>query len=489
MASWVDKDTHGWDYHPTSESDWPELIDRCGGGPKFEGIVAVARSNRARTVVVENRYVDADFRSDFSAFWSKRFDSVPQFCRRVHFFRRHIDDVRFHRLPTDPGYLGYSVLRPGPHIDGHVGRTVLTPPVALRSATLATIDDEVSLYGNRLRINGAPFSEQDGEFLRCAHAAIWSCHYSAFRRDLVGRCLTADLVALTPALLSAARALPSPGMTLEQIQAVFGATGQPALLYFLNKMPRVPGVEEPRPSAAKAKLLHGFWDTRLFSVICRYLNSGFPVMIANATHAFVLVGWIRRGSRIRFIACDDQQRPYEVINSPFTDHRAPWLAMMIPLPPKVYLSGEMAETWGHRMLRMLGSASGVSKAWQDLSQALSLVPKGASLRTFLRDARDYKARLVNQGRDEEVVRQLRFARLPHYVWVVEAHDRAAREAGNPSVIAEVLFDSNSSDHPNRRPRSDAISMPGFTVITPPDNGKPVPVRYQECPWNSQLHSP
>jgi len=491
LASWVDNDTHGWIFHPSGDVEWKALADQCGGGPRFEVVLDVARSNRARTVVVENRYIDADFRSDFSTFWSKRFDVVPQFCRRVHFFRRRLTDDQLHNLPARPGYLGYSVLRPGPHIDGHIGRTVLVPPPKLRAATLATIDDEVSLFGNALSVTGAPFSEQDGEYLRCAHAAIWLCHYSAFRRGLVGRRLTADLVALTPALLSAVRALPSPGMTLEQIQAVFAATGQPALLYWLNKMPRVPGVVNPTPSLYPSgdPLPSGYWDTRLFSVICRYLNSGFPVMIANASHAFVLVGWFRRRGRIRFVACDDQQQPYEVIDSPFTDARAPWLAIMVPLPPKVYLSGEMAETWGHRSFRALGAASGVTKAWRDLNQALATVPKGASLRTFLRDARDYKATLAHQHRGRDVVRELRLARLPHYVWVVEAHDRAAREAGRPPVIAEILFDPNSSDHLHRQPRSDAVSMPGLTVVTPPDGGKPVPVRYRERPWRSQLTSP
>ena len=173
------------------------------------------------------------------------------------------------------------------------------------------------------------------------------------------------------------------------------------------------------------------------------------------------------------MACDDQQRPYEVINSPFTDTRAPWLAMMIPLPPKVYLSGGMAETWGHRTFRELGAASGVTKAWGDLNQALATTPKDASLRTFLRDARDYKGRLADQDRDGGVMRELRLARLPHYVWVVEAHDRTARDAGKPSVIAEILFDPNSSDHLNRRPRSE-VSMPGLTVVTPPDAANPSP---------------
>ena len=68
----------------------------------------------------------------------------------------------------------------------------------------------------------------------------------------------------------------------------------------------------------------------MFSVICRYLNSGFPVMVANARHAWVLVGWFKQRGQIRFVACDDQRGPYEVIKSPFFDDRAPWLAIMVP---------------------------------------------------------------------------------------------------------------------------------------------------------------
>lgn len=111
---------------------------------------------------------------------------------------------------------------------------MLLPPPQLRNATMACVDDEVSHFANTLRVRDAPYSEQDGEFLRCAHAAIWACHYSAFRRGLVGRRLTLDLVDLAPALLSPARPLPSPGMTLEHVQAVFDATGQPALLYGMS---------------------------------------------------------------------------------------------------------------------------------------------------------------------------------------------------------------------------------------------------------------
>ncbi len=492
MDPWADPNTHGLVFHPSSDKDWQDLVVSCGGGPLFTSVLDVVRRNRCRTVVVENRYIDADYRSDFSEFWSKQFDSVSPFARRVHFFRAHLSEDKLHLLSsrTRRSYLGYSVLRPSPHAEGRIGRTVLSPPPQLRDATMALIEDEVSLYGNTLHVAGAPFMEQDGEFLRCAHAAIWGCHYSAYRRGLVGRRHTAELADLAPALLSADRALPSPGMTLEQIQAVFDATGQPALRYMGSQLPEVPGVEPPEELRNKrGELLpSGYWDTRLFSVICRYLNSGFPVMVINREHGFNLVGWFRQGDSIRFVACDDQQGPYEIIDSPFSDHRRPWRALIVPLPPKVYLSGEMAEAWGYQTLRAFGLRAPAPPAWKALQQNLAQLPKGVSLRTFLLDSRTYKANLVAQSRDSDTVQALRLARLPHYVWVVEAHDRRLRAAGGPSVIAEVVFDSHSSDHVHREPRRDSLSMPGLTVLTPPDSGNPVAVPAPPDPWRSHLSS-
>lgn len=485
---WVDPDTHGWVYKPKDAKDWASLPADVGGGPGFAAVADVARRNRCRTVVVENRYVDADYRSDFSSFWSKRFDSLAPFARRVHFFRADLRPDLLHRLPKRHGYLGYSVLRPGPHPDGHIGRTVLAPPPRLRGATLALIDDEVSLFGNLLKVRGAPFVEQDGEFLRCAHAAIWGCHYTAVKRGLVGRQLTADLVDLAPRLLSADRALPSRGLKLEEIQAIFAATGQPALRYRIDQLPEVPGVEIPSPKFdSNGQLLAaGLWNTRLFSVICRYLNSGFPVLVTNASHGFNLVGWFRQEGRIRFVACDDQRGPYEVIDSPFTDVRAPWLSIMVPLPPKVFMSGETAEIWGRQQFRALGLQTGAPQSWKELADKLTATPKEVSLRTFLREGRAFKAGLVTQKRADAAVEALRLARLPHYVWVVEAHDRQRRDAGEPSVIAEVLFDPHSSDHPFRQPRLDSITMPGSIFVLPPDGGKVVSAAITDDSWQSQL---
>jgi len=287
---------------------------------------------------------------------------------------------------------------------------------------------------------------------------------------------------MSPTTLSYERPLPSPGLTVNQLQAVFAATGQPALFYGLSQMPRVRGVKDPAPTflpGGKVMRHPGYWDTRLFSVLCRYLNSGFPVLVATLDHAFVIVGWFREGRRIRFVACDDQWGPYETITSPFTDRRAPWNAFMVPLPPKVYLSGEQAENVAFVYVQALQNLPGAPPSWGEL--AASLAAGDVSLRTFLRSNLQYKAVVSKQGRGESAVRLLRLARMPHWVWVVEAQVSADRVAGRPSVAAEIVFDSTSSD---QRPALVALSFPGLSRTFPTDDGSPQNVSGAAAPWRS-----
>jgi hypothetical protein len=484
MSPWVDPNRHGWLHTPTSDRQWGALLRRYQAEPDspLARVFEVARAGRCRTVVEENRYVDPDYRSEYSAFWSQRFPTRPAFAHRLHFFRRRLAEDELHRLRQTDGYLGYTVLKP--LSPGRVGRTMLSPPPRLRRATLTLATDEVSLYGAPLSVTGFPFCEQDGEYLRCAHAAAWMCHYYAHLRGLAGRRVTAELVqTVPPAALSPERPLPSPGLTLNQIQALFGSTGQPALFYGVSEMPEVEGVENPTPQFdAQGRIKpHGLWDTRIFSVVCRYLNAGFPVLIGTADHAFVALGWFREGGRIRFVVCDDQWGPYQRIASPFTHAKGPWHSFMVPLPPKLYLSGEMAESTAHFLLRAYGALSGAPTAWQDLAR--KLINKEVSLRTFLRSNLGYKSELPSQRQGDDATRALRLARLPHWVWVVEVHDRVRRDRGRPSVMAEFVFDSTSWD---RRPALNALSLPQLTMIFPPDDGKVQRVTGPVSPWSSHL---
>src|SRR4051794_22993792 len=109
IAGWVDPDCPYWSHRPRTQADWDAIVDEYGGRrpEPLRQALDVAADGGCKTIVVENRYVDADYRSEYSAFWSLRFQPPPGFARRMHFFGAELEDEHLHRLPEDHRYLGY----------------------------------------------------------------------------------------------------------------------------------------------------------------------------------------------------------------------------------------------------------------------------------------------------------------------------------------------------------------------------------------------
>ena len=178
-----DPDAASWD----ALADWlaPETPKKAIG--PLQATLDVVRRLRCRTIVLEERYLDPDYRSEYAAFWSKRFEGRKRVAQRLHFFTEPVRSEHVHDLPQSltRSYVGYCVLRPA--ILGPVGRTVLAPPPELDGAKLCQVHDRPNLFGNSLEVTGVPFSQQDGELLICAHTAAWLCHYVAHGKGVIGR--------------------------------------------------------------------------------------------------------------------------------------------------------------------------------------------------------------------------------------------------------------------------------------------------------------
>jgi hypothetical protein len=431
-------------------------------------VMAVARMHGCRSIVLEHRYLDLDYRSEYTTFWSKRFEGRERVAQRMHFVRDEVHPGELHDLPEAlrNSYIGYSVLRPT--VLGPVGRTVLEPPPDFAGATLCLVRDEPSLFGNVLEVRGVPFCQQDGEVLICAHTAAWLCHYVAHGRNIIGRKTTAEIVNTPSVEGSRHRPVPSTGLTSEQLQGIFSTLGIPAFFYDVSDLPELPAEPEPPPGdSRKIKRAHKLRLRRekILRVVCKYLNSGFPVVVLTenaSAHAFTLVGWRQEGEQIVLLGCDDQVGPYEEIFDPIgkgPGHRGMWKSLMIPLPEKVFLTGEAAETAAYGYVEVAVSGEGaleedtdLSPGDADLSELSSKLAEGwkgpVSVRTRLIEGRKYKALLERQDRSPGVLRVLRLGHLPHWVWVVEFHDRVARDGGEaiePCVLGEVVLDSTSHD--------------------------------------------
>lgn len=471
-----------------------EKVKRRARRP-LEQIFNIAVEAGARCLVVEERYVDPDYRSEFSAFWSRRFEDHPSLARRLHFFDRELASSELFEAPAEASYLGYSVLRP--MALGPVGRTVLAPPPRFAGAVLTVVHDRPSLFGTSLDVVGVPFCQQDGEFLVCAHTSAWIGHYVAQSRGIIGRHLSAEIASIPSAEGSKHRPYPSNGLTGEQLQAVFSMLGIPALFHDMRRLPPMPAPLRRR-SQPLARLARRERREQILRVVCKYLNSGLPVVVlteGNSGHAFTLVGWQAVGNRIRLIASDDQVGPYEVIDDPLErkDHRASWRSLMVPLPEKVFFTGEAAEVRA-RNLPELTSAElkrrgvPVPTELEQLVKGLRHLDGPISLRCRLIENRRYKELAGLQERSPEVVRLIRMAHLPHYVWVVEMQDRAARNAGERRcVLAEWVFDSNAHDDV---PREHISSVPAVSIDSIEGAaGAPVErcvVRGHGRPWRSLI---
>jgi hypothetical protein len=485
-----------------SQADWDQLArdyedllaeNLPGGqmGPHmapFQRCLEVAQEGGASSVVVETRYIDVDYRSEFSAHYSRSFRTPPATARRLHFFRAPLRPEQLWDLPADAGYLGYMVLRPVPL--GPVGRTMLKPPPGIEPAVRTMVSEVATVFGQRFPITAVPFMQQDAQLDRCAHAAAWVCHYTAFRRQDVSRRSMGAFSLSADASLGWGRPIPSDGLTVLQLLELLRLFDLPCQFYDIANLPSVaPGPGTPPDPTPRPGDPAGLWDTRIISICCRYLNSGVPVLVGNEEHAWVLCGYQRDARAaghdwIRFVRHDDQRGPYlwveDVLNDTAGGYAySPWRWLIVPLPDKLWLVPEPAE--GMAAALLLSLAARVASVIPG-SAAQTLVDKASRdelrWRTYARPSNDFKAELVGRV-DPIVLREYRMARLSRFVWVAEAIDRTARMAGSEEVVlGEAVFDGTSS---GLRPQPLALRVPGVIFLFAPDGSVRGPLVYPDAP--------
>ena len=291
------------------------------------------------TLVAELESKDVDYRDAYSTSYSRITTATTRSVVRVHFFHAEISAASIFLLSQEEkaSYRGFLTLRPSPF--GIVGRTILSPPRDPRPIVLTYVDEYVYFFGQPLKVTGVPYMEQDYMFSRCAHTAMWMCHYSAFLRGEVGRRTISEF---SRPKTSTSRlyhdTLPAEAVSVADIGDVLAEFGLPQAHYDLETItsPRhqvdiPPWITQRLPQglaetptdgvvnsddasvASEAEILH--WKSRVLSrTIVRYLNSGFPCIAATRDHALVLVGWNRVErdgmTQTDFIVHDDQQGPY-----------------------------------------------------------------------------------------------------------------------------------------------------------------------------------
>lgn len=194
----------------------------------------------AKTMVVENHYVDQHYLDDFAGYYVGCFNEYERFCIRIHFFDQEFSSESFENLlaggvtsitekSMQNSYLGFVVVKPLPATI--IGRTCLrTYPTGQRQFPI-TRDYHACLFGINLTVRSIAFQEQDTVAAACATSALWSafhCTGSVFHHYIPSPVEITKAAKVGSAELT--RLLPSKGLSYSELAQGIRAVGLEALI-------------------------------------------------------------------------------------------------------------------------------------------------------------------------------------------------------------------------------------------------------------------
>jgi len=429
-----------------SGADFAQLHNNYGNSKAIGRILAMVEESGCETIVIEEDPQEKEYKTEYEKFYNKVFTVNSKCVERLHFFEGLIEQLE-DIVENDTRYLGYCDIRPlrPPSISG----ALLDQKIFIKKNNkflflVCKRFFDVPFNGKRLKVEAFPYVQQDGRIIRCAQAALTSIS-TFYGKEQVGP----DFTEIASKIPTGHRAIPSSGMTGQQIGVSLEALGQEAVLY-----------EYWGDDSKDVPLQHRE------QIIYRYLESGIPVLVGvvagSEMHALVIVGhtftpdswgaqtqtdyfghpktgfiyhcctnWIER-----FVVQDDNLGPYTLILSDFLQYYGCKL-IAVGLPPGIYCMAEDAEAFvGDLLCPRMHNITNTFDHFREehLKNKKKFHPETnfwyeefkkhtrqdeLVLRTYLRTAEEWKdaARILDSYSEyEDLLEQLP---LPERVWVVE----------------------------------------------------------------------
>lgn len=249
-------------------ADWAGLADQLGGDrPLTQSIIRHLISTNVCSYLIEGRYIDRDYSSDYRRFYAQTFQTYGRHCKRVHFFAEEIADIIARptwaervvalQATSRKSYRGFCVVRPLP--SAPIGRTVLyaegPKQAGIESVVTCRATIRANLLGAELDVTGTSFMQQDSRVGACAQVAIWTGARHMHERHKYNWLAVSDITRLA-----------SPTTSEE-------ATSLPAGSDFLTSERMIRAINEMgfQPLC--------FEDDNIGEVILPYVESGLPVIV------------------------------------------------------------------------------------------------------------------------------------------------------------------------------------------------------------------
>lgn len=419
----------------------------------------------AKTILVENNYIDRDFIEDFAGYYVRCFPEYERKCARLHFFSRDLATKEFESFfsgakssdffeELQAHYLGFIVVKPLPQTV--IGRTCLKTYAENGSRVYPiTRRYEANLFGIPLEVKTLAFQEQDKVAAACATSALWSVFHGTgvlFHHPILS---PVEITKAANAILPMeSRSLPSQGLTAMQMAHAIRSIGlEPFLIgarseylfksalygYLRGRVPVLVGVDlynTTDPSNVFPMGKHAIAATG-FS-----LGSGLP-------HPFQ-DGFLLRASQIdKVYTHDDQVGPFA---------RMVFDNVRVPLSPHASL-GSVTTSWGvrenqtvracpelmlvplyHKIRIPFESILGLVMRFDSLLETLRTefgmeVAERPVWDIYLTTVNEFKQNVTESAvLESELRRELLIAAMPKFLWTATAFVR-----GQP--VLELLFDA------------------------------------------------
>lgn len=391
-----------------------------------------------RAILVEEEYVDKDYRSTYYHYYAKKGRGYRADCLRLHFFDSLVKfDAEELTLSTpdnklDDHYFGYMVVRPTLHRT--IGRTVLSPDIRRGAqGSVITAQHKVHLLGYTLRFSGFPSMDQHEDISVCSHAACWAIlrHYSE-------RFPQHSEILLHGVTMLASRGdpgglAPSDGLIEPEAERILRAAGT------------YPVIETKDPDNPEPFYRH----------LLSYLESGFPLYLSSNIYEHALVGVGYKWKDVPTPSKGEVGYAWDRVENVLVvdDHHLPYLAvparegdigsssytvedidcLVVALPEKIFFRIDAVEATAKTFFQKILRSEMALPADKDLVLRY-FVTTSAGLREYAQKNRSaFGTVLVNA-----IMRQ----RMAQFVWIVEIASVAQWELG--VIAARAVMDATAS---------------------------------------------
>ena len=470
-------------FRPSNDNLLRYEVDGKDGTTLDNSLKLIADS--CQTVIVEKRYIDKDYRDEYSNFYSKTFQPYKNYCQRLHFFSVYIDKKEILKTETyKSDYLGFIILRPLEIFK--VGRTILKMRPYENHYITCHNTWSGHLFGDNFQVEGTPFMQQDARVGLCAQASLWMAVNAMSKKDGGKGFRPFEITQFATSHMRYGSIVPSQGLTSEQISdALLGMGYTPLFLlksevehkqfkplkhiypYIESGIPVILGISRREENKAVDHAVIVIGHTLDFSTKLKKPLKDKLFCHLNRNDYYCSSEWVDN-----LIIHDDAKGPYETISikNPVKNNFSleDIQSIIIPQPEKTFLPSHLAEAIASSFLSDSKlweiAVEEPNKAFDEFKEHKD--SKNVCLRTYLILGVDFKKQIKSSNKINPIVKEnYQLMNMSKYVWVTEitTPDLYSSTKGRRR-IGEIVIDYTSY---HEEFSFLAIHVPGVFIVRDP----------------------